>query len=432
MRPAPALAALALVGAAAVDALTGDLNRDGKVDYEDFFLFSDQFGRTDAPASLDTVVVVRVDTFRIAVHDTLTVRDTLVVRDTLTVRDTVYVDPADTVTRTGTPIAFGDPALEFAVRARVGVDEGDVLTGDVVAISTLDLSGRHISVLEGLQSFPALRTLALGDNRIVDLSPLSGLTTLRSLSLASNQVRDLAPLLANPAIASGATVVLVENPLSVNARTVQVPSLQDRGAAVSVDAFTVTFEDSLLEVAVRGALQQPEDDLLSLDLETVATLDASGDSVASLSGLQFARYLVDLDLADNAFTSISALSSLKRLEVLDLRGNALGSASALAGLTALRELDLGGTGIVSVAPLSGLTKLEVLSLNVNQISSIAALSGLTALRRLNLRDNAIADLSVLLGLPALTDVWLEGNPLNAEARDAVIPALVDRQVFVRF
>lgn len=422
----PILAALIAIGATAGHALTGDLNRDGKVDYEDFFLFADQFGRSDAPGSLDTVVVTRVETLRVAVRDTLTLVDTLVVRDT------VYVAPVDTTTRTGTPIAFGDPALEFAVRARVDVAAGDVLTGDVAAITSLDLSGRHIAVLEGLQSFGALRALALGDNQVVDLGPLSQLQALRTLSLASNQVRDLAPLLANPAIATGATVILVENPLSVTAKTVQVPALQDRGARISVDAFVVTFADSLLEVDVRQALQQPDGDLLSLDLETIASLDASGDSVADLSGLQFVRFVTDLDLAGNRFASIAPLSALKRLESLDLSGNTLGSVAALAGLTALRQLDLGNTGIASVTPLAGLTSLEVLSLNVNQISSLAALSGLTSLRQLNLRDNQIADLSVLLGLPALTDVWLEGNPLDSEARSAVIPALIDRRVFVRF
>ena len=54
------------------------------------------------------------------------------------------------------------------------------------------------------------------------------------------------------------------------------------------------------------------------------------------------------------------------------------------------------------------------------------------MQQLNLRDNNIADLSVLLGMGALTDVWLEGNPLDSNASDTVIPTLIDRGAFVRF
>ena len=49
-----------------------------------------------------------------------------------------------------------------------------------------------------------------------------------------------------------------------------------------------------------------------------------------------------------------------------------------------------------------------------------------------LRDNNIADLSFLLGIGALTDVWLEGNSLDSNASDTVIPTLIDRGAFVRF
>jgi hypothetical protein len=86
------------------DALSSDLNRDGVVDFDDFFLFADEFGLTGEPDA-DTVVVV--------------------------LRDTVYIDPADTVTRSDTPITFADPTVEFVLRDLVDVAEDDLLTGDV-------------------------------------------------------------------------------------------------------------------------------------------------------------------------------------------------------------------------------------------------------------------------------------------------------------
>ncbi|MFP6642552.1 MAG: leucine-rich repeat domain-containing protein [Candidatus Latescibacterota bacterium] len=387
------------------DALSSDLNRDGVVDFNDFFLFADEFGLTGEPDA-DTVVVV--------------------------LRDTVYIDPADTVTRSGTPITFADPTVEFVLRDLVGVAEGDLLTGDVDGITTLNLSGLNISLLDGLQHFTSLTTLSLTDNLIVDLSPLQGLANLKTVTLAANEVRDIEPLVDNPALANGSSVILVGNPLSILSRTTYVTTMQDRGATVTADAFAVTFADSLLEVAVRAALMQPTGDLLHLDLETVTTLDVAADSIADLSGIEFMRSLVELDLRDNEITSISKLSSLQKLQVLDLSGNAIGSFSPLTGLTAMRELRLSGTGMTSVSPLSNLTSLEILFLNLNSHDSISGLVDLTAMQQLNLRDNNIADLSVLLGMGALTDVWLEGNPLDSNASDTVIPTLIDRGAFVRF
>ena len=387
------------------DALSSDLNRDGVVDFDDFFLFADEFGLTGEPDA-DTVVVV--------------------------LRDTVYIDPADTVTRSGTPITFADPTVEFVLRDLVGVAEGDLLTGDVDGITTLNLSGLNISLLDGLQHFTSLTTLSLTDNLIVDLSPLQGLANLKTVTLAANEVRDIEPLVDNPALANGSSVILVGNPLSILSRTTYVTTMQDRGATVTADAFAVTFADSLLEVAVRAALMQPTGDLLHLDLETVTTLDVAADSIADLSGIEFMRSLVELDLRDNEITSISKLSSLQKLQVLDLSGNAIGSFSPLTGLTAMRELHLSETGMTSVSPLSNLTSLEILFLNLNSHDSISGLVDHTAMQQLNLRDNNIADLSVLLGMGALTDVWLEGNPLDSNASDTVIPTLIDRGAFVRF
>ena len=387
------------------DALSSDLNRDGVVDFDDFFLFVDEFGLTGEPDA-DTVVVV--------------------------LRDTVYIDPADTVTRSDTPITFADPTVEFVLRDLVGVAEGDLLTGDVDGITTLNLSGLNISLLDGLQHFTSLTTLSLTDNLIVDLSPLQGLANLKTVTLAANEVRDIEPLVDNPALANGSSVILVGNPLSTLSRTTYVTTMKDRGATVTADAFAVTFADSLLEVAVRAALMQPTGDLLHLDLETVTTLDVAADSIADLSGIEFMRSLVELDLRDNEITSISKLSSLQKLQVLDLSGNAIGSFSPLTGLTAMRELHLSETGMTSVSPLSNLTSLEILFLNLNSHDSISGLVDHTAMQHLNLRDNNIADLSVLLGMGALTDVWLEGNPLDSNASDTVIPTLIDRGAFVRF
>ncbi len=422
--------ALLLLPVLPATALSADLNRDGVVDFDDFFLFGDQFGRLGDPDVSDTVVVIRTDTLQVSVVDTLLLRDTLVV--TVNTIDTLYIDPADTVSRSGTPISFADPALEFAIRAKIGLDTGELLSGDVASVTSLNLTGLSISLLSGLQHFTALTTLSLTSNLVVDVSPLQGLTELKSVSLANNQVRDIGPLVSNAALALGSSVILAGNPLSVTSRTTHVRTLQDRGATVTADAFVVSFADSLLEVAVRAALQQSTGDLKHLDLETITTLDVAADSISNLSGMEFMRGLVDLDLRNNQITSIAQLSSLKKLEVLDLTDNTIGSFAPLAGLTAIRDLRLTGTGMTGVSPLANLTSLQILYLNLNAIDSITSLANLTDMRQINLRNNNIVDLTTLLSMKALTDVWVESNSLNSDASNRVIPALIDQGAFVRF
>lgn len=156
--------------------------------------------------------------------------------------------------------------------------------------------------------------MSLTDNLVVDLDPLQGLANLRTLTLASNAVRDIKPLADNPALATGSSLILAGNPLSMLSRTTYVRAMQDRGATVTADAFVVTFADSLLEVGIRAALMQPEGDLLHPDLETLTVLDVATD-FTSLSGLEFVRDLVDLDLRGNQITGISPLSSLQHLEL---------------------------------------------------------------------------------------------------------------------
>lgn len=82
------LCALWAMNPAPSSAVPGDVNRDGIVDFTDFFLLTENFGKTGPPESYsDTVMVERT------VHDTVIVEHTVV--DTLylerTVRDTLYV-----------------------------------------------------------------------------------------------------------------------------------------------------------------------------------------------------------------------------------------------------------------------------------------------------------------------------------------------------
>jgi hypothetical protein len=66
---------VALLWASVAYGVTGDLNKDGTVDFDDFFLFADNFGKSGLPEIIDTV--------KVTIFDTLTVEVQNVVYDTV-------------------------------------------------------------------------------------------------------------------------------------------------------------------------------------------------------------------------------------------------------------------------------------------------------------------------------------------------------------
>ena len=106
------ITALLLIWASAGYGVPGDLNRDSVVDFDDFFIFADNFGMEGSPDVIDTVEVTIFDTLTVQRIDSLevTVYDTLVVEIQHVVYDTLVIDHA-TVFDT---VIFGREEIRFA------------------------------------------------------------------------------------------------------------------------------------------------------------------------------------------------------------------------------------------------------------------------------------------------------------------------------
>ena len=91
-----------------------------------------------------------------------------------------------------------DPALRRAVRERLDMPPDIPLTQAYLQqrLTSLDVRGKEIVDLTGLEYATGLQALVLIRNKIHDLSPLSGLTNLGFLDLGDNQISDLRPLAA--------------------------------------------------------------------------------------------------------------------------------------------------------------------------------------------------------------------------------------------
>jgi hypothetical protein len=114
------------------EAVTGDLNEDGVVDFSDFFIFSDNFGKEGSPtiAIADTVVHV--------LHDTtvVTVRDTITITRVDTFR--MHTEPAMILSRLAIPFDSPEAILDWPQS-----DNWEVQNGFVGVAGSETLSQLH-------------------------------------------------------------------------------------------------------------------------------------------------------------------------------------------------------------------------------------------------------------------------------------------------
>ena len=188
------------------------------------------------------------------------------------------------------------------------------------------------------------------------------------------------------------------------------------GVSVTLDSakplHAVTyFTDPNLEAAVREAINKPEGDIYTTDLEQIFALNASGREITDLTGIEGCTNLTNLVLSYNKIIDLGPLAGLVNLVSLNLNENAISDLSPLSDLTNLVRLYLGNNDVSddTLYSLTGLTNLTTLVLDYNNISDITPLSELTNLNCLVLNDNYIQDLSPLQDLTALTVLYLYNN-----------------------
>ncbi len=152
----------------------------------------------------------------------------------------------------------------------------------------------------------------------------------------------------------------------------------------------VTFADPDLAAAVRTALLLPVDHVITeADLLGLTTLDACGDAIEDLEGLQGATNLQTLSIASSQLAG----------------GPRLGGLSVLAALPRLKDLSLVGEGLIDA-----------------DLAAVVAASSLTAL---DMRYNALVGLAPLAAMPMLESVQVYGNPLADPAGLAGMAIMLD-------
>jgi hypothetical protein len=306
----------------------------------------------------------------------------------------------------GPMVTFADLNIEAAVRLEIGKPEGAIYTSDLKGLSAIDVSGRNITNLSGLDYCTALTQLQLDDNKIDDITPLSHLTNLSYLELNGNQIHDISAL---SHLTNLRNLYLADNEIS-----------------------DITSLSNLVSLGPHHFYSIPPAEDLDLSHNWISDISP----LSKLTGLEW----VVLD--DNNISDISPLANLTNLTKVSLSDNQIRDISPLASLTNLVMLHLANNHIDDITPLSNLVGLGTqeweacvlyslhLDLGSNQITDIAPLSNLTALKRLGLSNNQISDISPLADLTNLTMVYLWENPLSSDSINIYVPELRARGVDV--
>ena len=178
------------------------------------------------------------------------------------------------------------------------------------------------------------------------------------------------------------------------------------------DGGPVNIPDDNLRAVIAAALgKAPNAPITPDEMATLTVLEAAGEDIRNLAGLEFATNLIELSLEFNNITDVSPLSGLNNLRWLYLSANNITDVSPLASLNNLLDLWLGSNNITDVSPLASLNNLSILSLSANNITDVSPLASLNNLRILSLGANNIADVSPLSGLTNLIRLGLSGNGL---------------------
>ena len=237
------------------------------------------------------------------------------------------------------------------------------------SITELDLSGRGLTSIRGINIFNNVYYLDLSDNNITDLSPLDGMLNLGHLDISNNNVSDLSTL----------NNIDVPNLYYIDAKNNHIRSL----------AFLSSFHINK-----------------ELDYEEYIVVDVSGnkqitgfDQIASNNKIR-----VDLIASDCGLTQIPDISAAENITSVDFSKNNISSGIELLPKS-ISFINLNDNNISDISVLEG-SKIGSLRLANNNISAVPKIT-VNSYSELDFSGNPITDMSFLGNLEISSFVPME-------------------------
>ena len=247
-------------------------------------------------------------------------------------------------------VTFGDPAMEDAIRAVLGVSADATLYTDQVWTITEFSVPQESQTYADLLLMPYLKTLTVETGVSAELKTIGALSQLEKLTILGCDV----PQDALNAIAS-------------------IPTLQE---LVLADC-GLTNIDALSKA------------------HGLVYLDLSYNTIGNITALSGMQNLQSLYMERNALSDLSAISGLTSLKTLDLSYNAIVSIAPICGIQSLNVLDVSNNQLENLGAIDNLAALTDLSVAYNLLTDVNQLATCTALEKLNVSNNRLTDISVL-------------------------------------
>jgi hypothetical protein len=315
--------------------------------------------------------------------------------------------------------AFTDANFLAAVREVLDYPDpgGSIYDREAEGIRYLDVSGRDIVSLDGIEHFTALEYLYCDDNQLTALD-VSNNTALEHLSCNGNQLTSL-DVSHNPSLEylwinfnnlpsrsaitglSGTSVNTDESATDMNGRPYFLYTPQGKD-------ITSDFTDADFLAAVRDEINKPSGVIYDMDVEGITRLDVSGRDIASLDGIEHFTALEYLYCYDNLLTTLD-VSNNTALVYLDSRENQL-TALNVSNNPSLRTLHCENNQLISL-DVSNNPALEDLWCRYNKLTALNVSTN-TALTDLYCGNNQLATLDVSKN-PALETLDCRENKLMA-------------------
>jgi len=329
--------------------------------------------------------------------------------------------------------------LETALRDLIDKSTGQLTIADFKDVKALDLEGKKLTDLNGIELCTDLEELKLGANHIDDIAqlanlgnlrildlksndfnniePLKNLSNLEELNLYSNEIEDISPLLSLPK--------LKKLNLGSNKISDFIPLSQLTGLTELKLAYNNIFRPpSLAGLKELKVLNLTSNSIYYMDFiadlpPNLEELNLYGNNVKDVSSLARLSGLKKLVLQNNNLNDIAPLKNLTSLEELDLSDNKkIQDFTPLANLTNLKKLRLSELDQKDIRFLENLTNIENLDLtnhmttSPKKISDLNPLAGLKNLKVLNVGNNEVEDLKPLKNLSEIVELYLRRNKIQ--------------------
>ncbi|NFQ73566.1 DUF5050 domain-containing protein [Clostridium botulinum] len=372
-------------------------------------------------------------------------------------------------------VTFGDKVLEREIRELINNYSEPIYKRQLLSITKLELSGRGIVDLQGLESMENLTYLDLSNNEISNIDSIKKLIDLKKLVLHKNKIGsikviesltkleelDLSNNLIGDITALGGLSQLTRLDLSKNG----IVSISSLGGLINLQYLSL-YENKISEreeslkklynlrelylknsgisnfdvtLAYYNNLEKKDfttnsdfivfDEKLDSDLAKIIREILGKDENTNIYKSEIDT-ITDIDLSEDAISKLNISSKLTNTNIINLDGiqyfsnlhsinlRGHGKLEGLENLMPLRgliKLDLQGREVnyISLYYINYLTSLKYLYLNnMNLTGDLSFLENLTDLRVLDLSRTGISNISILSKLRNLNELYLGGNKIT--------------------